>query len=603
MGNQDLMPNGKGLGKVLESSFVDYLGLSDCETLKIDRLEHILLVHALYNPIISEKCPKCGGIWKPYTKGKFLDPFSDIPRGSNPVVVVLTVLQHICSDCNKSLDTTIPWLHPTRQMTLRLLDYILDRVATLSSFAQIALDTCLDENTVRSIFIDTFRRIDEQRSKDLPRVLGIDEVFFHRKYYTILVDVETGNAVDLLPGLRHEIIKPRFDQASNRKSVEYILQDFSMTYRSATTQSPKFSQKKSKNISSDAYNNEHSKDINSTSLLLFPDLFEPDSDDQAKVERVVRLSRKALAKMLPNAKVVGDHFHFKKAIEDSLDKIRVGLQKTLPDFYFKRIIKDYTKEEKILKSMKIVNEEVKNKAKRAAKKKEEELNNKKKILFKHPSKLNFDEWSWLKDIFVDHPILERGWEAKNRGLNIFPEKPPLGRSKRAREAARVKRLNLLITEAEAAQRLEDWVKFINKDPELKPFFRSPLSMIKNWHQEIIRIGTTVYSNAGAESKNHYLRILAAISRGLNFEVLRARLLWADERRRTNRWPSFCYEKNENKIDTKRFVTIAKIFLERNDVAAHSAFPNKSISPLFTPQNQRSALPHHNAACRTSTQKR
>ena len=62
-------------------------------------------------------------------------------------------------------------------------------------------------------------------------------------------------------------------------------------------------------------------------------------------------------------------------------------------------------------------------------------------------------------------------------------------------------------------------------------------------------------------------MLRAISRGLSIESLRARLLWADAHRRKDRWPSFCYDDEEDKIDTKRFVELAKAYIARKEAAA------------------------------------
>jgi transposase len=560
MENQAPKPNGEELAKASEIDFIDFLGLPDCVSVRQDQLEHVLLVHAFYNPPIPEKCPTCDGGWEPKPKRKFLDPFGDIPRGNNPVVVVLVALGYVCKECKKYLDFEIPWCHASRHMTFRLEDYILERAATLVTFDQIALDTFQDRSTVKDIFMEAFLALESERGKALPRVLGIDEVFVHRKYYTILVDVETGNAVDLLPGLRHEIIKPRFEQAGNKEKVEYVLQDFSLTFRSATTQSPALASKKGRRKSSPISQAEHPESENLIPLL-FPDLPEPEVEDPAEVEEAIQLSRKALGAMLPNAKAVGDHFHFKKAIEDGFDKIRVLLEKTLPRFYFNRLMKHYRPEEIILQGKKNVKAKVKAEAAKLAKKRMDELAQHKKILSKRPGKLERYEWDWLKPILDDHPKLAKAWNAKNRGLDIFPEKPPLGRTKRAREAAKIKRAGLLISEPEASQKLDDWVASIVKDKELRECFKSPLSMIANWREEIIRIGTTGYSNACTESKNRFLRMFIAISRGLGFEVLRARLIWADEHRRTNRLPSFC-DGIEGTITMKRFVELAKAHIAR-----------------------------------------
>ncbi len=75
-------------------------------------------------------------------------------------------------------------------------------------------------------------------------------------------------------------------------------------------------------------------------------------------------------------------------------------------------------------------------------------------------------------------------------------------------------------------------------------------MIRDWREELVRIGTTIYSNADTESKNHFLRLLAADSRGLESEMLRARLQLADDHGRSERWPS-CFDSVKGRIHAPR----------------------------------------------------
>lgn len=205
---------------------IDFLGLPDCVTLRKDRMEHILLVRASYEPQKAPPdCPVCHKSCFRIAPDAEILYFWDIPRGTRPVLVQLFVHPFTCS-CGRPQDIKIPRLHLRRNMTYRLEKHIEERAATLSTFAQIALDTCQSENTVRVIFSKAFRKFDEQLGKDLPRVLQIDEVYFHRRRYTILVDGETGAAVDLLNGHQASVIEQRLKEAGNLEAVEYWCQDY-----------------------------------------------------------------------------------------------------------------------------------------------------------------------------------------------------------------------------------------------------------------------------------------------------------------------------------------------------------------------------------------
>ena len=165
----------------------------------------------------------------------------------------------------------------------------------------------------------------------------------------------------------------------------------------------------------------------------------------------------------------------------------------------------------------------------------------------------------MRDLLREYPLLKRAWDLKEAGLHIFPVQPSLGRTKKAREAALIERAKLRLSEEEAGRRLDTWVVRVNEQEDLATFFQRAINMIKNWREELIRIGTTGYSNAATEAKNRYLRSLASISRGLPFETLRARLLWADANHRKYRWPSFC-DDYAGEIDIETFIQLARAYV-------------------------------------------
>ncbi len=373
-------------------------------------------------------------------------------------------------------------------------------------------------------------------------MLGIDEVFFHGRGYTILVNGETGKAVDLLKGLRKEEIKPRFEKADNRESVEYVLQDFSVSHRSLSKTvgvgrmleavlNPKYSA---------AYEPD---------LPLFRDLPEPEEILSEEEEQKAALSaRKQLKLLLPNAKIVGDHYHFKKKIQEGFDKALKGFEEAELGAYRTKLRKSYKKKYRLE-----TNQGITNMVRVKIEERKKDLTVGNYLLRKHPKNLKNNEWHWTKHILRDHPSFKRAWEAKNAGLDIFPAKPHMGKTSKDRAEALAVRTAMLMSEEEAARRLDDWAASL--DPALRDYFKTPLNMIRDWREELIRIGTTIYSNADTESKNHFLRLLAANSRGLEYEMLRARLLWADDHGRSERWPS-CFDSVKGRIHAPRVFRLA-----------------------------------------------
>lgn len=560
--------NNEPLKDEAEEVLHDFLDLPDARTLRVDPIGHLLVVRAVYEPPVPAGCPQCGHPWgEPSFRA--LEPFWDWPRGSSPVLVQMLVPVITCDFCRCRLDLVVPWLHPTRKMTYRLEAYIADRAATLVTFDQIAIETGQDLTTVIEVFMLKFADWERQRGRDLPRVLKIDEVYFGGKVNTILLDGDTDDAVELLPSRRNADIRKRLMEASKRGAVAYVVHDFYDPFRAVTTRPPALPRGRRK---------EKRARTDNATMTMFGDT-PADVPPQDAGDKYAALPAEALTATLPNAMTVGEHYHFSEKIEQGLDRARLHVQSSLLSHYTTIEWSKHSRAEIALRGREAVESEVKSNAARLAHDAKSDLTKNRYILFRRPENVKDQEWLWLNRIFAEHPILERAWEAKNRGLAIFPLKPPPGRSKKSRKAAMEKRAALLMTPEEAARRLDAWVASI--DGSLKPYYQRVLNLIVNWREEIIRIGTTPFSNGGTESKNRFLRMLEAVSRGLSPQVRRARLLWADAHRRTERWPE-CLGEVEGKMTLQQFVELADAFLARNETAeqaaASPAAPITTIEP-------------------------
>jgi len=541
--------------KMAKTTCVDFLGLANCTMTRLDELEHILLAHATYRaPEPRGECEQCQchkSEFRTSTRPNRELLIWDIPSGGCPVLIRLTTWPMICAgaNCHTPYREDIPWYHPRRNMTWRLEKYIRERAATLTTFQQIALDTCQDRKTVHGILFDAIQELEGDGKKDLPRVLGIDEIYFGRKTYTILVDIESGKAVDLLDGRSAESVRKRFKEATNCTAVEYVTQDFSQSYRAAATQPPEEQgttrKTRKKRVSSFG--------LNELQLALFTET--PDMVEEA---RAIRISREALAAMLPNVKIVGDHFHFAQAIvNEGFNRARIKVREDMTRSYSAKMLRHYLKLERQIPLPKHIPKNVRKEVNNAVNTKAKEFDSNKFLLFARYESLASkpDKLVILNELLREYPRLARAWNLKEAGLQIFPVKPTLGRTKKAREAALIERVKLRLTAEEAGSKLDAWVKQVNEQEDLAKFFQRAVNMVKNWREELIQIGTTGYSNAATESKNRYLRSLASASRGLPFRTLRARLLWADANHRTDRWPSFC-DSYDGEIDNETFLALA-----------------------------------------------
>jgi hypothetical protein len=259
-------------------------------------------------------------------------------------------------------------------------------------------------------------------------------------------------------------------------------------------------------------------------------------------DEYIRTHPDAVAPPLPNTDVVGDHFHFSQEVVKGFIAVWSHVRKSLSDYLYQTEMAKFSDE----KSFGIDKEgaEVHVRAKVA-----EVLEETKKKLYGYRfalrrgtekrAKETEEEKRTINGLLDDLPLLKAAWEVKNAGPEIFPHKPRASRSKAARRAANAQKASAAVPPVdmnEVARKLDEWAEMSD---ELKPYFTKALSLVSAWRPELLRIASTGLNNAKAEAKVSQLRTFNRMGRGLRFDMLRARQLWFDAFRRTNRWPSFC----------------------------------------------------------------
>lgn len=96
------------------------------------------------------RCPRCSGCASP--NGSRRVRYADIPLRGKPTVLQWDRQRFLCRepDCGRSFSDDHPAFHPTRQITLRLFDWIGARAGN-NTFAKLAKDVGLSERAVAAI--------------------------------------------------------------------------------------------------------------------------------------------------------------------------------------------------------------------------------------------------------------------------------------------------------------------------------------------------------------------------------------------------------------------------------------------------------------------
>lgn len=186
-------------------------------------------VRAEYN-LPADGCPKCTIKNNCRKNGMRERIFVDAPIHGKPVKGLLTVQSYNCRVCGKSFNQAVPEMNGKSRLTKRLTSFI-EWQSLKRSFAEISSETGISSSTVREIFTRFVEKSLPPPSNEVPRVMGIDEVYVNRIARCIVTDIENRRIIELLPKRDMLTVFRFLLQMENKHNLQVVAMDMWAPYR------------------------------------------------------------------------------------------------------------------------------------------------------------------------------------------------------------------------------------------------------------------------------------------------------------------------------------------------------------------------------------
>jgi transposase len=341
-----------------------------------------------------------------YRFGKREQLIKDLPMHAKRVGIYVDTKRYRCKSCGKTFFERLPGVDEKRHMTDRLIAWI-GKSSIKRTFSSIAEEVGITEGTVRLIFKDYVKKLENRIKFDTPAYMGIDEIHIIKKPRGVITNIESKTIVELLV---------------NRNKVTVI------QYLSSLPSKEKIK-------------------------CVAMDMWEPYKD--------------AVQQVMPSAVIVIDKFHVVRMASVALEIVRKAHRASLSAPARRRLMHDRF------------------------------------ILLKRPWELSSEERLKLNEWIENFPELDLGYSLKESFYGIYDSSDKY----------------------EALDRYQAWE--LSVPPHMRDAFAPLIKAWRNWQPYILNYFEHKITNAYTESLNNLIRVANRNGRGYSFDVLRAKMLFAE----------------------------------------------------------------------------
>lgn len=164
-----------------------------------------------------------------YAHGSYEQRVVDVPHHGRPTIIILSRRRYRCQACGKTFSDQVPDLDPKRLATRRLVTYIRQHCLR-RTFADMAREVGLDDQTIRNVFDDLVAQLKATTRFETPRFLGLDEIKVIGRSRAVVTNVEQNTLYDMLLDRNKTTLVAYFRQLPEREKVEVLTMDMWSVY-------------------------------------------------------------------------------------------------------------------------------------------------------------------------------------------------------------------------------------------------------------------------------------------------------------------------------------------------------------------------------------
>lgn len=210
---------------------MNILNLKDWIVMSLEESDHNYQVSAAYT-VQPPACVHCGTVGMLDRFGKKRHTFLDLPSHGKRTGILVDHQRYRCKSCGRTFLQPLPDMDEKRLMTKRLLAYI-QQESLRYTFVYVADQVGVDEKTVRNIFRDHVKNLEESIRFEVPRILGIDELTLLGKPRCVLTNIEQRTLVEMLPVRTKQAVTNHLMRWKGRENIEIVAMDMWSPYRDA----------------------------------------------------------------------------------------------------------------------------------------------------------------------------------------------------------------------------------------------------------------------------------------------------------------------------------------------------------------------------------